>query len=163
MGESGVVDDPRVTTSDGTFLPWFLGCEAPSTTNRAVSSVATATVSDDALARCRRRKKPTTTAMATTAIPPTAPATMKPVFGLLPPEGEGVVVGFGEVLVARRAVEELEALINSPGDTSGLSKNGDVTRPKRGGEDNLPPAVLELLEFQLFSNWRVPLVHVRKT
>lgn len=134
MGESGVVDDPTVTTSDGAFLPWFIGCDASSTTNGAVFSVATATVSDDALARCRRRKKTMTTAMETTAIPPTAPATMAPVFELLPPEGEGVVVGFGEVLVAWKALEELEALINSPGSISGLS-----------------PAVLDLLEFQVFS------------
>jgi len=134
VGESGVVDDPRVTTSDGTCLPWFIDCDAASTTNGAVFSVVTVTVSGGGLARCRRRKKITTTARAITAIPPTAPATMAPVFGLLPPEGEGVVVGFGEVLVAGRAAEELEALINSPGNISGLS-----------------PAVIDLLEFQLFS------------
>ena len=153
MGESGVVDDPTVTTSDGAFLPWFIGCDASSTTNGAVCSVVTATVSDDALARCRRRKKIMTTAMETTAMPPTAPATMAPVFELLPPEGEGVVVGFGEVLVAWKAVEELEALINSPGSISGLSRNADVMRPKRGwrGESTTSrsrlvgiPSILEL-------------------
>jgi len=131
VGESGVVDDPRVTMSDGTFLAWVIGCDAPPTTNGAVFSVVTVTVSDDALARCRRRKKITTTARAITAIPPTAPATMAPVFGLPLPEGDGVVVGFGEVLVAGGAVEELEALINSPGNISGLSRNADVTRKTR--------------------------------
>jgi len=44
-----------------------------------------ATMSDDALARCRRKKKITTTAMVITATPPTMPATIKPVFGLLAP------------------------------------------------------------------------------
>ena len=56
------------------------------------------------------------------------------------------------------AEEELEAVINAPGNISGLSKNVGVTRPKRGWrEENLPPAVLDLFGFQLFSIWRVPL------
>ena len=96
-------------------------------------SVAMDSASHGALARSRHRKKITTTAMVITAIPPTTPTTMKPVFGLLLPEGEageGVAVGLGEVLVAgravevlvaERAVEVLEALINTPGDISGLS------------------------------------------
>jgi hypothetical protein len=91
-----------------------------------------ATVSDDALARCRRKKKITTTAMTTTATPPTMPATIKPVFGLLAP----VAVEFLEVVVVEGAEEELEAVINTPGDISGLSKKcmGDTTekRMERG-------------------------------
>ena len=65
-----------------------------------------ANLSDEALARCCRKKKITTAAMVITAKPPTMPATIKPVFGLLPPEGDGVA----------------EAVINTPGDISGLSK-----------------------------------------
>ena len=107
MGESGSVDDPRGTSSDSAFLPCFIGCGALPTANGAVPSVTVEITSDDALTRRCRKKKITSTAMVITATPPTTPATMKPVFGLLPPEGDGVAD---------------EAVINTPGDISGLSK-----------------------------------------
>ena len=107
MGESGVVNDPRVTLSASAFLPCLIGCGAPPTENGAVPSVIAEITSDDALTRRCRKKKIATTAMAMTATPPTTPPTIMPVFGLLPPEGDGVA----------------EAVINTPGDISGLSKN----------------------------------------
>ena len=109
MGESGIGNGPRVTLSASAFLPCLIGCGAPPTANGAVSPVMGANLSDEALTRCRRKKKITTAAMVIIAKPPTIPATIKPVFGLLALEGDGVG-------------EELAAVINTPGDISGLSK-----------------------------------------
>ena len=62
----------------------------------------------------RRRYKTATTAMQITAIPPTTPPTMAPVFGLLPPEDACDSVINGDVAVPVGAIVE-------PGPTSGES------------------------------------------
>ena len=109
------------------ILASLYGCDGPSISNAA----------DGAFGRFHRTQKVPITAMATSAIPPTTPPTIAPVFELPLREGDdvgerevedvgGVVtagkfVGNGEVPVGP-LVAELETPINSPGPISGLSK-----------------------------------------
>jgi len=49
-----------------------------------------------------------------------------------------------------------------PGATSGESKNSETTYRKHQKHKFLPPAANDLLEFQLFSSWKVQLVSAGK-
>jgi len=89
------------------------------------------------------------------AMAPTAPITMA--FEVPPPE-DVLALPVGPV------EEELEALSNSPGPISGVSKNGRCKEIiiKRWRRELLPPAAFAVSGTQKFSSYCAPLVHVQK-